>query len=109
MMDKANGLIDGEKFSPKRYTVKEIGDKFHSARLAAMGLGELHGEAMLPRDAEIAAVTQLVGIVERDGDLSELIEIDEVSEFKLTRADFASGDWVFVLAQGPELFKLRFR
>ena len=106
LMDRYNGTIDGDRVQSKRSTLEDLGSMFESSRLGALMIGELHGEQMLPRDADHIAKCQLVGIVERDSQLSELVEISDV--FSVTKADFASGDWVFVMADtvSAEVYKL---
>ena len=107
MQDRMNGLVDGEKFTPKLYTAHELSTRFADSRLGALLVGELHGEPMLPRDGETVARCELVGFVESGAELSELVECTEV--FALRYADFSSGEWEFVLADGPDLYRKRLR
>ena len=108
MLDRANGLVDGDKYVAPVYTCAELSARFEGSRVGAILTGELHGETMLPRDAHTLAHTRLLGVVERDGNIGDFVDIEDAG-FSLRRADFASGEWVFVLASGTECFKQALR
>jgi len=106
-MDRIIAKASGEKVARKVYTVREISDLFDATRQAALMVGELHGEAMLPRDRSDVAACELIGIVEAGSPTSAMISVNDV--FSVTRGDFATGEWHFVLANGPDLYRKAYR
>ena len=111
MLDRANGLVDGETFQPLRFDLKALCDSYSAHRLwtASSSKFAYDGSVALPGDLERIVDAQVVGIIERDEpDFSELVPAN--STFSLTKADFSSGDWVFVMAnRDGELRKVAFK
>ena len=99
LLARLTTVVDNDQPEIVRFNLADLCDSFHAHRLWTVSTCKFayDGSAALEGDLETLADSHIVGAIERDeSDLSQLVPAN--STFSLTRADFSSGDWVFVMA-----------
>ncbi len=98
LLARLTTVVDQDQPEIVRFNLADLCANFQAHRLWTVASHKFayDGSVALEGDLETLADSHIVGAIERDErDLSQLVPAN--STFSLTRADFASGEWCFVL------------